>query len=165
MARKRGLEGEQGIVKINEYLSVPTHCTIYRVFDMGSFASAVILHPDFVELEILKNANDSSVFAKMLVFLTQEDIVKFVDSIDTNKEFVKQYQDDHGYYYFSVFMGDGGYVVELYVKNAGNIASTVFSLDHDDMDVLITALTGKSRRSDIEIVRVKNISVLEGCGA
>jgi len=164
MVSKRRFEGRKGIIKIDEYLSVPTHSTIYRVFDVGSIVFTVILHPDFIELEIFKNADDNSVFAKMLALLTQEELVKFVDAIDANKKFVKQYQDDHGYYYFSVFMSNNGYVVELYVKNAGNVANTVFGFDKDDMDVLITAMTGKSRRDDIEIVRVKNISVVEGCG-
>jgi len=143
------------MLRIYEYLNA-TNNYHFRVFYMSNLIGSVALRDNFIELDITKNIDldNDNVFTKMSVILNKEDIDQIIDAVDNNKEFVKQYHNDPGdsYYYFSVCMRDKGYVIELYVKKDGNIVGTMFSLTRDNIDTLLTALTGQSRRGDIEIV-------------
>jgi DNA-directed RNA polymerase specialized sigma24 family protein len=52
-----------------------------------------------------------------------------------------------------VFKVDNKYTLESFMKKDERSVGTAFDLSKDDMDVLLTALTGKSQRDGIEIVQ------------
>jgi hypothetical protein len=146
---------EERMIKIAEYVDFPGGAPT-RVFKMSQLAGFVkLLENDTVLLTIIGGGCNGIGFSKVLFDLNQEEIEQLVDAIDTGRVFSKQIDANPFSFsnYVSVFKVDNKYTLESFVRKDERAVGTAFELSKDDIDVLLTALTGKSRRSDIEIVQ------------
>jgi len=143
------------MIKIAEYADFPGGATT-RVFKMGQLAGFVkLLDSDTVLLNIIGGGCNGIGFSKVSFELNQEEIEQLVDAVDIGSVFSKQIDANSFDFsnYVSVFKVDNKYTLESFMRKDERAVGTTFDLSKDDVDVLITALTGKSRRDDIEIVK------------
>jgi hypothetical protein len=143
------------MTKITEYADFPGGAPT-RVFKMSQLAGFVkLLENDTVLLTIIGGGCNGIGFCKVAFELNQEEIEQLVDAVDTGRVFSKQIDANSFNFsnYVSVFKVDNKYTLESFVKKDERSVGTAFDLSKDDVDILLTALTGKSQRDDIEIVQ------------
>jgi hypothetical protein len=143
------------MIKIAEYADFPGGATT-RVFKMSQLAGFVkLLENDSVLLTIIGGGCNGIGFSKIAFELNQEEIEQLVDAVGIGRVFSKQIDADPFNFsnYVSVFKVDNKYTLESFMKKDERAVGTAFDLSKDDIDMLITALTGKSRKDGIEIVQ------------